>query len=123
MPQVRNSRPTAGRIATDVLDNPHRDEMVRVVNLGLMEVDPTQHRFFPGSPVRRGAAMRVVLRMLSRFGAASCAGGKADGGDVCEASLACGLLASGDDCQATAPLSGAGGVEILRRSLKLLGGS
>ncbi len=38
-------------------------------------------------------------------------------------SQACDLLAAGDDCDATSPLSGTGGVEILRRSLKLLGGS
>jgi hypothetical protein len=121
--QVRNSRPTAGRIATDVLDNPHREEIVRVVNLGLMEVDPTQHRFYPGSSLRRGQALRVILRTLARFGAASCAGGNADGGDVCALSQGCGLLASGEDCEATSPLSGTDGVEILRRSLKLLGGS
>jgi hypothetical protein len=121
VPQVRNSLPTAGRIATDVLDNPHRDEIVRVVNLGLMEVDPTQHRFFPGSPVRRGTGLRVVLRLLARFGVGSCSGAKSD--DACQASLSCGLLASVDDCQAPSPLSGAGAVEILRRSLKLLGGS
>jgi len=121
VPQVRNSLPTAGRIATDVLDHPHRDEIVRVVNLGLMEVDPTQHRFFPASPVRRGTGLRVVLRMLARFGAASCAGPKSD--DACQASLSCGLLASVDDCQAPAPLSGAGAIEILRHSLKLLGGA
>lgn len=120
--QVRNSRPTAGRIATDVLDHPHREEIVRVVNLGLMEVDPTQHRFYPGSPVRRGTALRVVLRTLARFGAGSCASG-GDGGDVCSQSQGCGLLTSGEGCDATAPLSGAEGVEILRRSLKLLGGS
>jgi hypothetical protein len=123
VPQVRNSRPTAGRIATDALDHPHREEIVRVVNLDLMEVEPTQHRFFPGSPVRRGASLRVVLRTLARFGAASCAGGKAEGGDVCDLSQACGLLPDGEDCEATSPLSGADGVEILRRSLKLLGGS
>jgi Flp pilus assembly protein TadD len=122
VPQVRNSLPTAGRIATDVLDDSHRDEIVRVVNLGLMEVDPTLHRFFPGSPLRRGSALRVVLRTLARFGAASCAGGNPNGGDVCGVSLACGLLATAEDCQATAPLSGAGSVEILRRSQKLLGG-
>jgi hypothetical protein len=123
VPQVRNSLPTAGRIATDVLDNPHREEIVRVANLGLMEVDSTQHRFYPGSPVRRGPALRVVLRTLARFGAASCAGGGAEGGDVCDISQSCGLLAAGEDCDATSPLSGTGGVEILRRSLKLLGGS
>jgi tetratricopeptide (TPR) repeat protein len=123
VPQVRNSLPTAGRIATDVLDNPHREEIVRVVNLGLMDVDSTQHRFYPGSSLRRGPALRVVLRALARFGAASCAGGNAEGGEVCELSQSCGLLAAGEDCDATSPLSGSGGVEILRRSLKLLGGS
>jgi hypothetical protein len=121
--QVRNSLPTAGRIATDVLDNAHREEIVRVVNLGLMDVDATQHRFYPGSSVRRGQALRVVVRTLARFGAASCANGNAEGGDICDVSSGCGLLTSGEDCEASAPLSGAAGVEILRRSLKLLGGS
>ena len=118
VPQVRNSRPTAGRIATDVLDHPHREEIVRVVNLGLMEVDPTLHRFSPTAPVRRGPALRVVLRMLERFGAGSCAGSA----NVCDAAVACGLLRTAEDCQPADPLSGAEGVEILRRSLELLGG-
>jgi tetratricopeptide (TPR) repeat protein len=119
VPQVRNSRPTAGRIATDVLDSPHREEIVRVVNLGLIEVDPTLHRFSPGAPVRRGAALRVVLRTLARFGAGSCA----VSANTCDAAVACGLLPAAEDCQPSAPLSGSEGVEILRRSLKLLGGS
>jgi hypothetical protein len=118
VPQVRNSRPTAGRIATDVLDDPHREEIVRVVNLGLMEVDPTLHRFSPTALVRRGPALRVVLRTLERFGAGSCAGSA----NVCDASVACGLLQTADDCQPSAPLSGAESVEFLRRSLELLGG-
>jgi len=122
LPQVRYARPTSGRIATDVLDHPHREEIVRVVNLGLMDVDSTQHRFYPGSSVRRGQALRVVVRTLARFGAASCVNGSAEGGDICDISLSCGLLISGEDCDATSPLSGAAGVETLRRSLKLLGG-
>jgi hypothetical protein len=120
LPDVRNSRPTAGRIATDVLDNAHREEIVRVVNLGLMEVDPTLHRFSPGAPVRRGYALRVVLRALARSGKGACSGSA--GSDTCGASVACGLLPSEDTCQASAPLSGSEGVEILRRGLKLLGG-
>lgn len=123
VPQVRNSRPTTGKIATDVLDNAHREELVRVINLNLMDVDATQHRFYAGSPVRRGQALRVVLRLLVRFGAASCANGNAEGGDVCDVAQGCGLIATGDDCDATSALSGAGCVEILRRSLKLLGGA
>jgi tetratricopeptide (TPR) repeat protein len=123
VPQVRNSRPSAGKIATDVLDSTHQEEIVRVVNLGLMDVDATQHRFYPGSPLRRGQALRIVLRMLARFNAASCANGNVEGGDVCDVAQGCDLMASSDDCDAAAALSGAGGVEILRRSLKLLGGA
>ncbi|HEX9941339.1 MAG TPA: hypothetical protein VGG03_04930, partial [Thermoanaerobaculia bacterium] len=100
------------------LDSPHQQEIVRVVNLGLMEVDPTLHRFSPGAAVRRGAALRVVLRTLARFGAGSCAGST----NVCDASVACGLLPAPEDCQPSVQLSGSQGVEILRRSLKLLGG-
>ena len=127
VPDVRNSRPTAGRIATDVLDNPHQEEIVRVVNLGLMDVDPTLHRFSPGSSIRRGPALRVVLRLLARFGAGACAGqagGSGGGsGNVCDPALACELLTAEDDCDPTAPLSGGDAVEILRRSVKLLGGA
>ena len=121
--QVRNSRPTAGRIATDVLDHPHREEIVRVVNLGLMEVDPTQHRFYPGSPVRRGQALRVVLRTLARFGAAACA--RTAAVTAANACAVAGLRPAGlrRGVRRDAPLSGSEGVEILRRSLKLLGGS
>jgi hypothetical protein len=123
VPDVRNSRPTAGRIATDVLDSPHQEEIVRVVNLGLMDVDSTLHRFSPGSPVRRGAALRIVLRTMARFGKGACAGGNVSGGNTCEASVACGLVLSEEDCQPAVQLSGSEGVEILRRSLKLLGGT
>ena len=120
VPDVRNSRPTAGRIATDVLDSPRQREIVRVVNLGLMEVDPTLHRFSPGAQIRRGPALRVVLRTMARFGAGACAGGNVSSANVCEASVACGLVPA-DGCRAGDPLSGAEGVEILRRSLEHLG--
>jgi hypothetical protein len=123
VPEVRNSRPTAGRIATDVLDNPHQEEIVRVLNLGLMDVDPTLHRFSPGSSIRRSLALRVVLRALARFGAGSCAGPGAGSSNVCDAAVACGLVALEDDCQPSAPLAGSDAVEILRRGVKLLGGS
>jgi hypothetical protein len=124
VPEVRNSRPTAGRIATDVLDNPHQEEIVRVVNLGLMDVDPTLHRFSPGASIRRGPALRVVLRLLVRFGAGACAGpGGGNSANVCDPAVACSLLGADDDCEPTAPLAGTDAVEILRRSVKLLGGS
>jgi hypothetical protein len=123
VPDVRNSRPTAGRIATDVLDNPHQEEIVRVVNLGLMDVDPTLHRFSPGTSIHRGPALRAVLRTLASFGVGACAGPGGNAGGVCEPAMACGLLDADDDCDPTASLAGSDAVEILRRSVKILGGS
>jgi hypothetical protein len=122
VPDVRNSRPTAGRIATDVLDHPHQEEMVRVVNLGLMEVDPTLHRFFPGSPVRRSAGLRSLNEMLARFGRSVPCLKDAPSG-TCERSARCRLLLPDEECQPGAALSGSDAVELIRRSLKLLGGA
>jgi hypothetical protein len=122
VPDVRNSRPTAGRIATDVLDHPHQEEMVRVVNLGLMDVDPTLHRFFPGSPVRRSAALRSLNEMLLRFGKGVPCLKDAPSG-TCERSARCHLLLPEEECRPGAPLSGSDAVELIRRSLKLLGGA
>lgn len=122
VPDVRNSRPTAGRIATDVLDHPHQEEIVRVANLGLMDVDPTLHRFFPGSPVRRSAALRSVNEMLTRFGKGIPCLKDAPTG-TCERSERCGLVLPEEGCQPGVALSGSDATEIIRRSLKLLGGA
>ena len=126
VPNVRYARPSAGRIATDVLDHPHQEEIVRVVNLGLMDVDPTLHRFAPSAPQRRGAALRVLVRTLSSFGQGlTCLDGKPDGTQsaVCAAAATCGLLLEGEECLPGEPLSGTEAVELIRRTLKLLGAS
>jgi tetratricopeptide (TPR) repeat protein len=120
IPSIRYGRPTAGRIATDVLDHPHQEEIVRVVNLGLMDVDSTLHRFLPGAPVRRSTALRSLVLVLSRFGnGLTCLEGASRG---CEAAAACGLIAP-DDCRASAPVAGGEAVELIRRTLKLLDGA
>jgi len=128
VPNVRYGRPTTGRIATDVLDHRHQEEIVRVVNLGLMDVDQTLHRFSPGSPARRGTALRSLVLVLSRLGqGVTCLGGAAKGypstSAACEASASCGLLAPGDECHSGAAIGGGEAVELIRRTLKLLGGS
>jgi hypothetical protein len=124
VPNVRYARPTAGRIATDVLDHPQREEIVRMVNLGLMEVD-SLHRFSPRAPLRRGAGLRVLVRTLSSLGQGlTCLGEAAKSssqGAVCTGAAGCGLLAEGEECQPGAALSGAEAVELLRRTLKVLG--
>jgi len=128
IPAVRYAHPTSGRIATDILDHPRQEEIVRVVNLGLMDVDATLHRFSPGAPVRWGMALRSLTRVLEELGddlpcLAGAGKGQAAAGAVCTTAASCELVPSGDDCQMAAPLSGADAVELIRRALKLLGGS
>jgi len=127
VPNVRYARPSAGRIATDVLDHPHQEEIVRVVNLGLMDVDPTLHRFSPSAPLRRGPALRVLVRTLSSFGQnLACLGdAKPQGAQsaVCAGAAGCGLLLEGEECLPGEALSGTEAVELIRRALKLLGAS
>ncbi|HYL04696.1 MAG TPA: hypothetical protein VE075_01570 [Thermoanaerobaculia bacterium] len=134
VPEVRYAKATAGRIATDILDHPHREEIAHVVNLGLMDVDANLHRFSPEATVRRGAALRSLGRLLTGFGkpagCAEAAGGAA--APPCELAASCSLTA-GDEgaegdggdgtCRAGEPLSGPDAIEWIRRSLLLLGGA
>ncbi len=125
VPQVRYAKATSGRIATDILDHPHREEIAHVVNLGLMDVDANLHRFSPEAPMRRGAALRSLARLLTAFGkpaaCAESAGGAA--APPCELAAQCGLVDGEDACQAGEPLSGEDALEWIRRSLVLLGGA
>ena len=124
VPEVRYAKATAGRIATDILDHPHREEIAHVANLGLMDVEPNLHRFSPAAALRRGVALRCLGRLLAGFGkqidCVEAAGGAAAA--PCDLAVQCGLVAGGDDCQAAEPLSGPDAVEWIRVSLQLLGG-
>ena len=131
VPQVRYAKATAGRIATDILDHPHREEIAHVVNLGLMDVDANLHRFAPEATVRRGAALRSLGRLLTGFGKPAACAEEAGGAAAqpCDLASRCGLT-EGDEgdggegaCRAAEPLSGADAIEWIRRSLALLGGA
>ena len=131
LPSVRYARPAVGRIATDVLDHPQQEEIVRVVNLGLMDVDSTLHRFSPGAPARRGTALRSLVLVLARSEQPpSCLGGAGKGypstSAVCDAATSCGLFPpppAESECRPSAALGGGEAVELIRRTLKLLGSS
>ncbi len=124
VPEVRYSRPAAGRIATDVLDHPHREEIVRVVNLGLLDVDPTLHRFSPAAEARRTHGLRSVTRLLAAFGRGiACLQDEGAGASVCDTAVRCGLVDSADACEPGEPLTGADAVELIRGALQLLGGA
>lgn len=124
VPRVRSERGGQARIASDILDDPRREEIARVVNLGLMEVDLSVHRFFPERPVDRGEALAALLRVLERFGPAPCAAaveGRAGSAEaVCSGALACRLVRADEACLPTERLSGARAVELIRRALARL---
>jgi hypothetical protein len=129
VPSVRYGRGSAPRIASDILDHPQREEIARVVNVGLMEVEPSVHRFAPDRPVSRFDALAGALRLL---------GGGAGGEPVpcaaevpynarpsyefvCGTAASCGLIASAGDCLPRAPMSGSEALEVIRRTLVRLG--
>lgn len=111
-PDVRYGRPGEGRIASDILDHPHRHEIARVVNLGLMRVDSTLHLFYPDRPLTRREALQSILRILdSRRARPACFGdsdprARLSTQTLCLLSARCGLLAEPADCLPEAGASG-----------------
>lgn len=128
IPSVRSQTGT-GRIASDILDSPWRTEIIRVVNLGLMDIDTSQHRFDPDRAVKQKEALIGFLRVLGHLDPPpACLGGArfegvVDSGSICTASQACRLLPADSSCLPDAPVSGQEVVEYAHQALKLFGGS
>ena len=66
VPGVRAAVVSEPHIASDILDHSRRQEIMRVVNLQLMDVDETLRRFNPDWRVHRAQALRALLRVLQR---------------------------------------------------------
>ncbi len=67
-PEVRDARVvSAGVVATDVLERRDSRVMMRVVALGLLDVDPYTHRARPDAPLTRTAAARMILLLAARL--------------------------------------------------------
>lgn len=125
-PSVRYGRPAEATIANDVFDDPARDEIVKVVNQGLMMVDPNLHLFEPQRPVAREEALRSLLRLLDRQSPRpACLGPQPVGAPgvsrLCELAERCGLTPLAGDCLPGGSLSGPEAVEIARKTLEQLG--
>jgi len=124
-PEVRYGGVESARIANDVLEHPHRNEIVRVINLGLMDVDPSLHRFEPYRPVQRIEALGAILRFLGQENPPpACLGPRsarldASRAQVCEQAAQCRLIGSQEDCLPTAPMTGLEVVDLLRESQEL----
>ncbi len=128
VPQVRYSQVIDPPIANDILDHPRHDEILRVVNLGLMQVDETLHRFDPGAPATRQTALAALLGLLGRSErrfaclAETTEDHLADSTAwVCDRAARCRLIPEAADCLPSAPISGGEALELFRRSLDLLG--
>ncbi len=124
-PGVRYTRPANAIIANDILDHAHRSEIVRVVNLGVMEVDPNLHAFRPDAAALRVDALRGLLRLLERGGAGDCLGGTSLGPGLsiesaCHLAARCGLLAEPGDCLPEAALSGPSAMHFARAASRSL---
>ena len=122
VPDVRSSRPTTGRIASDVLGHPGQEEIIRVVNLRLIDLDQVLHRYFPSSPMRWSTALRAAERLTVGFGRGEPCREQEDEPGPCAMAARCGLLAPGRDCDPSATLSGPDGFDLLRRCVGRLGG-
>lgn len=126
IPQVRSTHQAAGRIAVDILEHPFREEIARVVNLELMEVDPTLHTFSPDQPVRRVDALEALLRADETFAPdAACLrtaplGRQPTADAVCAASAVCQIVPEPADCLPGAMLSGSEALDLIRRAVELL---
>ncbi len=111
-PDVRYGRPSQGRIASDILDHPHRQEIARVINLELMRVDRTLHLFHPERALTRLEGLESVLRILSRRSSRpACLGSDEPAARMsverlCGLAARCGFFPEPGDCLPEATASG-----------------
>jgi len=120
-PSVRYGRPSEAIIANDIFDHDHRLEIVRIVNLGIMEIDPNLHAFKPRDGARRLDALRGMLRVLAQGEGERCLGGTTVDSKIsieatCSLAARCGLLDEEGDCLPQAVLSGSSAMKMARNT-------
>lgn len=126
LPQVQHSPAVDPPIASDILNHPAQQEILRVTDLELMEVDETLHRFNPEAASSRRAALAAVLALLSQQDV-PCVAGEPLAKDarawVCRKGVECGLLGDESQCLPGTPISGTEAVDLLKACLDRLGNS
>ncbi|HVR30276.1 MAG TPA: hypothetical protein VMS86_12170 [Thermoanaerobaculia bacterium] len=124
VPGVRQTQGASARIATDVLDHEWQQEIIRVVNRGLMKVNPVLHRFEPDRRVTRLEALASAIEVAAERPGGECARDAAThpapgAAFLCGVAARCGLVAEADECLPQASLSGGEALEILGRALSV----
>jgi predicted Zn-dependent protease len=104
VPEVRTTRTDEVRIATDVFDHPAREELVRVANLGVLEINESLHLFEPDRPLRRIEAFRALIRISS--GAIGRHVRIGDSREVCERAADAGWIPEAAECLPSAAVTG-----------------
>lgn len=124
-PEVRYGQANRARIANDILDHTQREQIVRVINLGLMDVDPSLHHFEPYRPVTRYEVLAGLLSVLARRQPPlTCLGTVGQQlssvSSACTVASRCGLVSQRAECLPGSPVSGAEAVDVASRALDLL---
>jgi len=128
VPEVRYAQVSNPPIATDILDHPRREEILRVMNLGLMSIDQTLHRFAPAAPMTRVLALMALIRLLKlsdlEFSCLAEVEATALAGSwtlTCRKAAQCRMIPEEADCLPAAEISGPEALDLFRRCLDLLG--
>lgn len=125
LPSVRYGETSRPRIAADILDDPRREEIARVINLGLMDVNESLHRFSPEEPVSRLRVLNSLLQVLATAQQpVACVQGlpAAPSAELaCQTAARCALLRRAEECLPWGPISGREALSLLRRTLELTG--
>ncbi|MEM9594001.1 MAG: hypothetical protein AAGD06_07050 [Acidobacteriota bacterium] len=126
-PGVRYAQVNDPPIAADILDRTDRQQILRVLDLGLMHVDERLHRFEPERFATRQEALMAVLGLLKTADPVPACMGKAPSGGsqywVCAKAGECRLIDDEGECLPEASISGHQATELARRTLALLGTS
>ncbi len=122
-PEVRYGRGGAVRIATDILESEQREQIARVLNLGLMDIDETLHKFYPDRAAGQGEALAAVLRLLADRGGVACLQGLSSRNvsrdAACSLAAGCGLIGKASGCLPGGPISGSEAAEVIQRAAGL----
>src|SRR5581483_2517372 len=94
-------------IATDIADIAGRDEVIRVMALGIFPVDPITRRVNPDAEVNGATLARIVTRVLAVRGASCARGVPSD-----QVLAACGIRITPDDL----PVSGQTAASVLQQA-------
>lgn len=127
VPGVRYGRADGGRIAADILDHPDREAIARVVNLGLMSIDESLHRFDPDRRALRVEVLSGLLWAMERQQELpACLGSGLSSRPawktVCTLAARCQILDSEADCLPQATAQGRESLEMIRRAQRLMVG-